>query len=257
MESVRVLRAGLTPLKGARHASLRAVTLDAQGAVGDRTYCLVDVAAAKVLRTVQHPALTTMTASATDSGELSVGLPDGRTLTDTPTATGGTLTCDYWGRPTPLDLLDGPHGALLSELLGRPVTLARAPRRGVIYGAGVTLVTRASLEELADRVGGSVDPARFRATLVVDADESTPFIEDSWVGRDLTIGGVSLRIGAPVPRCAVIDIDPATGERGSRLLTTLAGYRPLNDAGEPCFGVYAEVRAPGVVAVAEPTGGLP
>ncbi|MGZ4475278.1 MAG: MOSC domain-containing protein [Nocardioides sp.] len=253
---MRVLRAGFSPLKGTRHLAVRSIALDMQGAVGDRTYCLVDVAGATVLRTVQHPVLTTVVAAATDSGGLSISLPDGRAVSATPTATGETITCDYWGRPTPVDVLDGPHGALLSDLLGKPVALARAPRRGVIYGAGVAILTRASLEELGARVDTAVDPARFRSTLVIDTDEA-PFAEESWTGRDLTVGPVTLRIGGAIPRCAVIDIDPLTGERGTRLLRTLAGYRPLNDAGEPCFGVYAEVRTPGVIAVSDPAQGQP
>ncbi len=40
---------------------------------------------------------------------------------------------------------------------------------------------------------------------------------------------------------AVIDLDPTTGERTGSLLTTLAATRATNRAGEPFFGVYAEV----------------
>ena len=249
MQTARVLRAGFSPLKGTRHLALPSVALDAQGAVGDRDYCLVDVDQARVLRTVQHPRLTAVIARVEESGELGVTLPDGRTVRASPSPSGTVLTCDYWGRPTPVELLEGPHGALIADYLGKPVALARAPRRGVIYGAGVSILTRASLAELGERIGGEVDPARFRATLVVEAGEE-PFAEESWAGCDLALGEAVLRIGAPIPRCAVIDIDPVTGERTGRLLRTLAGYRPLNDAGEPCFGVYAEVRTPGVVASA-------
>jgi len=35
-----------------------------------------------------------------------------------------------------------------------------------------------------------------------------------------------------------------------RLLKTLAAHRPLNRAGEPAFGVFAEVLTPGTVPVA-------
>jgi uncharacterized protein YcbX len=247
--AVRVLRAGLSPIKGTRHLGLPSVAVDAQGAVGDRTYCLVDVAAARVLRTVQHPALLTVTARVEANGDLSLTLPDGRTACAPPVPSGETLTCDYWGRPTPVELVAGPHAELFSDLLGKPVAVARAPRRGVIYGAGISIVTRASLDDLAERAGVGIDPARFRSTLVLDTGDE-PYAEEDWAGRDLAIGDVTLRIGWPVPRCAVVDIDPATGERGSRLLRTLAGYRPLNRIGEPCFGVYAEVRTPGVVVSA-------
>lgn len=240
-----VLRAGFSPIKGTRHLSLQQVTLDRYGAVGDRRLCLVDVTARRVLRTVQHPALTVVDARERD-GVLSITVPDGRSAVGAPAPTGERLVCDYWGRPAGLTLLGGPHGALLSDYLGKPVTLASAPPRAVVYGAGVSLVTRPSLEDLAARAGTAVDPARFRATFVIDTGDG-PGAEDGWAGRELRLGTALVRVGGGIGRCAVIDIDPGTGERGSRLLRTLATYRPRNEAGEPCFGVYAEVIEPGVV----------
>jgi uncharacterized protein YcbX len=209
-----------------------------------------------VLRTVQHPALTLVHA-VERAGVLSLTLPDGRGVAATPEPTGRELVCDYWGRPASLRVLDGPHAALLAEHLGRPVTLAAAPPRAVVYGAGVTLVTRASLADLATRAGhpahheaDALDPARFRATFVLDGTDA--YVEDDWAGRELALGTAVVRVGGPIGRCAVIDIDPGTGARGSRLLRTLATYRPRNEAGEPAFGVYAEVVRPGVVSVTAP-----
>jgi uncharacterized protein YcbX len=110
----------------------------------------------------------------------------------------------------------------------------------------VTLVTTASLRDLAGQVGqDAVDAARFRPTLVVETDE--PYAEDTWLGREVRVGEATLRVGVPIPRCAVIDINPGTGERDVRLLKTLASHRPLNRAGEPAFGVFAEVVTPGTV----------
>jgi uncharacterized protein YcbX len=244
-EPLPVLRAGFTPLKGTRHLARPAVRLERYGAVGDRGLCLVDVAARRVLRTVQHPALTAVVARL-EGDALSVTLPDGAAATATPTPTGERLVCDYWGRDADLELLEGPHGDLLSAYLGKPVRLAAAPPRAVIYGGGVTLVAQATLDDLAARTGTPIDPARFRATLVVDSG-AEPFAEDGWDGRELAVGEAVVRIAGGIPRCAVIDIDPVTGERNGRLLRSLASYRPLNDAGEPCFGVYAEVVVPGLV----------
>jgi len=244
----RVLRAGFSPIKGTRHLSLGEVRLDEYGPTGDRRLCLVDVGQRRVLRTVQHPSLVAVLAEE-DNGELRVTLPDGRSAVATPEPTPHQLVCDYWGRPTDLTLLDGPHAALLSEYLGRAVTLAAVPPRGVVYGAGVTLVARSSLEDLADRVGqdaGSIDPARFRATVVLDTGRPA-YAEDGWAGQELRLGTAVVRVGGPIPRCAVIDIDPATGAHGSRLLRTLATYRPRNRSGEPVFGTYAEVVQPGTI----------
>lgn len=244
--SVRVLRAGFTPIKGTRHPGLPEVALDEHGAVGDRRLCLVDVEQRRVLRTVQHPGLVAVSARVRDD-VLTVTLPDGRTAAGPVAGCGADrLTVEYWGRPAEVDLVEGPHAALLAAHLGRPVALAAAPPRAVVYGAGVTLVARASLAELAARAGMRAEAARFRSTFVVDTDEP-PYAEDAWAGRELVLGGATVRVGEPVGRCAVIDVDPVTGERRGRLLRTLASYRPRNEAGEPCFGVYAEVVRPGTV----------
>ena len=114
----RVVRLGLTPLKGAHHAPLEAVELDRLGAVGDRVFCLVDTEARRVLRTVQHPALPGVRAR-WDGSVLDLTLPSGERAVAAPTPSGESVTCDYWGREVELDLRDGPHAALLSGHLGR------------------------------------------------------------------------------------------------------------------------------------------
>jgi uncharacterized protein YcbX len=250
IDELRVVRAGFAPIKGTRHLAHDRVVLDAQGIVGDRGFALVSVdetdpARGRVLRTVQHPSLVAVRAEL--AGDLlEVDLPDGETASAEPAVTGERLTCDYWGREVELELIDGPHAALFSRWLDRPVRLARARRGDVVFAGAVSVVTTASLRDLARQVGqDALDAARFRPNLVVDADE--PYAEDTWLGREVRVGGATLRIGVPIPRCAVIDSDPETGERDVRLLKTLASHRPLNRAGEPAFGVFAEVITPGAV----------
>ncbi len=234
---------GLSSIKGTQHLSLRSVDLDAAGPVGDRAWCLVDVGARRVLRTVQHPSLMSV-AARTDGSALELTLPNGDAVLAQPTATSATITCDYWGRSVPLALTEGPHAALLSHHLGHEVRLAAAPRGGVVFAAPVTIVGTASLREL----GLLDEAARFRATFVVETDE--PWVEDTWVGTTFTMGAAEVRVGGPVPRCAVIDHHPATGTKDRRLLRTLVATRPTNRAGEPMFGVYAEVVRSGTVTPA-------
>lgn len=242
MSALRVVTAGFTPVKGTRHIAQPSVHLTSGGPVGDRAYCVVDVAARQVLRTVRHPELLTVTARL-DGDLLTVTLPGGETVAARPEPTGETITCDYWGRPTELALTAGGHAELFSRHLGRDVRLAAAAPGDVVFGAPVTIVGTASLRDLAERAGHPVKASRFRATLVVETEQ--PYEEETWLGREVSVGDARLRIGVPVPRCAVIDHSPTTGAKDVRLLKTLAAHRPLNRAGEPFFGVYAEVLAPG------------
>ncbi len=233
---------GFSSVKGMRHLSLGHVDLDEQGALGDRDFCVVDPARRRVLKTVQHPSLIAVRAQAYDDG-LTLTLPTGESVTGPAQPSGETVTCDYWGRPVDLVLTEGAHAELISAQLGQDVRLARAPRGSVVFGDPVTVVTTGSLHELG--VGG--EAARFRATLALETEE--PWLEDSWLGREVEVGEATIRIGGPIPRCAVVDRHPGTGEKDARLLTTLVGRRPTNTAGEPMFGVYATVTRPGRVSV--------
>jgi len=249
-QEVVARRTGFAIVKGTQHLPVDRVMVDTDGAVGDRAFCLVDVEHKRVLRTVQHPALVTV-AARLEGTALRVTLPTGDEVCAQPSRTGQHLRGDYWGRVVDLELLDGAHNAFLSTWLGQEVRLAATPRRGVVYAGAVTLVTASSLRDLGERAGhGNLaeEAGRFRMTFVVEVD-GPPYQEEDWIGREITVGTTTLRVTTPIARCAVIDIDPATGSRNGRLLKTLAASRPRNDAGEPFFGVNAEVVRPGEVRI--------
>ena len=244
-----VERIGFTPLKGARHVAHPVSELARAGPVGDRVLCLVDPARDRVLRTVENPTVV-QTAARIDGDVLRVDLPSG-SVVGTPVPSGDLRTVDYWGRHAKVELLDGPWSAAFSEHLGFDVRLARPVRSAdVVYGGSVTLVTTSSMALLAERLGKPVGSERFRATCLIDTGGLEPHVEDAWVGREVRLGEATLRVRGPVPRCAVIDLGPASGTRDLPVLQTLAGYRRCE--GEICFGVDADVTVPGRVSVGDP-----
>ena len=245
---MQVARIGFTPLKGARHRTHESVQLTGTGPLGDRTFCLVDPATGRCLRTVGSPTLL-QTSASWDGSVLSVELPSGAVAGE-PVPTGEVRTVDYWGRGAVVELVDGPWAAAYSAHLGREVVLARSAQGDVVYGGPVTLVTNGSLARLADEVGAPVDGARFRATFQLDGDDLPPHAEDGWVGRRLRLGTAEVQVRGVIPRCAVIDLDPASGVRDLGLLKALAGYRPDHN-GVP-FGVDADVTVPGRVRTGDP-----
>jgi uncharacterized protein YcbX len=75
--------------------------------------------------------------------------------------------------------------------------------------------------------------------------------EDGWEGRELRIGDARLRVGGRVGRCALTTMDPDRLRRDHDVLRTLLDYRGALPTGEPPFGMYAEVVAPGRIAVGD------
>ncbi|GGF48309.1 hypothetical protein GCM10011519_22870 [Marmoricola endophyticus] len=237
-----VSRLGLTPLKGARHVALPSVELGTDGPVGDRVFCLVDPegrdGGPRVLRTVENPRLPALRASY-DGTALSVLLPDGTVVEGAPHDTGTELKSDYWGRDALLVEQDGPFAEAIGAWLGRRVVLARAAAGDVVYGGPVTVVTTGDLH----RLGLEGQDARFRATVTLDTDRRA----DSFApGSRLQLGAAVLEVRGAVPRCAVVDLDPTSGERDARVLTSLPVV-----AGEPTFGLDARVSSPGQVHVGD------
>ena len=127
-----------------------------------------------------------------------------------------------------------------------------APARVVRADVGMTdsdfpsiaLLNRASLAALGDRLGMDLAMERFRGNVWLDG--LAPFAEFDLVGRDLRLGGATLRVREAITRCKATTVDPDTGIPDADTLGALeAGW------GHKDFGVYAEVIDGGRVAVGD------
>jgi uncharacterized protein len=245
---VLIERIGFTPLKGGRHMTHDLADLAMDGPVGDRVFCLVDRSRGRVLRTVENPSLLQACAR-WEGGVLSVEL-NGDTLVGVPLPSGEMLKVDYWGRIAAVQGCTGPWAEAYSEHLGFEVVLCRSVTAGeVVYGASVTVLTTASMLLLTERLGREVGSERFRSTFLIDTGDAPAHVEDSWVGRTLRVGEATVRIRRVVPRCAVVDLDPVTGRKGTPVLQVLSGYR--QSQGEVNFGVDAVVTEAGRVGTGD------
>ena len=115
--------------------------------------------------------------------------------------------------------------------------------RGAFDTFPLSLITTATIAAIGDRVGMALDAQRFRPNLLVEADSTQPFVEDTWVGRVLRIGALRMRVDARDGRCVVITIDPATSEREPAVLRTVARER------DGKLGVYGSTVTPGRIAL--------
>jgi uncharacterized protein YcbX len=246
-----VVGCGLSPLKGAAHAHPDRILVRRLEVLGDRRWAFIESRRGdlRVMRTVEVPAIMTVRAQIDAEGGLRMDLPGGR-FYFVPSPEGPTVPADYWGRRVRVRPAPGPWDAALSSLLGREVELAAVEQAGsVVYAEPVSVVTTSSLRELAQRAGLTrIDAERFRSTIVVDTGGLPPFVEQTWVGGRLRVGGVDLLVRRELARCAVIGFEPGGGQRpGPDLLHLLAADR--TNASGIVFGVGADVGIPGEITV--------
>lgn len=107
------------------------------------------------------------------------------------------------------------------------------------------VVNLASVREVERVIGRPVDPIRFRPNLIVDGP--APWAECSWLGREIAVGPVRLKVWDRTERCAATNVDPRTGVRDMDIPAVLR-----REFGHADLGVYAGVLTAGTLSVGDP-----
>ena len=165
----------------------------------------------------------------------------------------GVLRVSAIGRPDLAADLTTPEGRAafetwLTDFLGDeatgPLKVVQAPgHRFTDHPLGhVSIVNLASVRDLSDRIGRTVDPLRFRANLYVDGWPAWSEL-DAEPGRPLTLGAARGILFKPIVRCVATHVDPATGERDIDVVAAL-----FDHYGHLHCGVYVQLDESGAVA---------
>ena len=224
MTSARVGAIWRFPVKSMAGESLEAVEVDERGLVGDRVWAVYDVdgrlASGKNTRRFRRMDPVFGVAARTVGDAVELVFPGGGTAVAGESAADLALS-DHFGEEVEL----GPEADVAHQDAGQ-----------------VSLVGTATLRELAALHGldHPLDPRHLRANLVLETAE--PFAEESWTGRELSIGGVRLAVTERIERCRMVDVEQADVPAAPDLLKTIAAQRGL------CAGVYADVVAPGMLS---------
>jgi uncharacterized protein YcbX len=253
-----VSRLSTTPVKGTALHAPAGVTVTVDGVAENRRFHLVD-ARHRLFNGKQHGPLVRITAEY-DGDRLTLRIPDRAPVVGTTTELGEALVTDFYGRPVPGRLVEGPWSAALSDFVGEPVHLVATDTPGAgVDVHPVTLVSSATVEHLRSVTPGgeALDSRRFR--MLVEVDGVGVHEEDSWVGRRVRLGGATIQVVGPVPRCVVTNENPETGAVDFNTLRSIVRYRGeletqlstpvahLPDAGKVVFGLYATVEEPGEI----------
>jgi uncharacterized protein YcbX len=245
-----VAEIAVSPVQGFALLHPQEVVLGPRGIAENRRFCLIDGKGERLRSSAT--AWTSRVRAEYDAGleRLVIAFPGGDTVEGSAVAEGAEVRFDGRGRIVEGRIVEGPWSEGLARLAGHPVSVVRTTEPGTFREMPVTLLGRASLARLEREIGVPLDSNRFRMLFMLDGCEEHE--EDAWTGRRIRIGDTMLRVGGPVPRCAVITRDPATGTADIDPLRVLAGYREaMTDGGVP-FGVYATVETTGPVRIGDP-----
>ncbi|MFG2103592.1 MOSC domain-containing protein [Micromonospora echinaurantiaca] len=221
------------PIKSLLGEQLTTVEVEQRGLVGDRLWAVRDTdgklgSGKNTRRFRRMPGLFLLRGHRGDPVPV-VELPDGRRFgADEPAA----------------------HEAV-SDVLARRVTIEREAEVRHHDEGPVSLISTAALRRLHDLLGEPVDPARFRANLLIDVPGGD-FVEDGWLGRAVRIGSeVVLRPRRRLTRCVMIDLAQESLPEHGQLLRTIAEHNDMT------LGVWATVERPGRIGLRDVVELLP
>jgi uncharacterized protein YcbX len=166
-----------------------------------------------------------------------------------------TLSIERDGREVARGKLTDPIGrAVIEQFLSAFMGEEARGRASIALGEGVSftdkeepyisLIGLASVRDLERVARAEIDPLRFRANLYID--DANPWVEFSWVGKEIEISGVRFRVEQRITRCVTTEINPANGKRD---LTVLASLR--SGFGHIQMGVYLRALDNGSIAVGD------
>jgi uncharacterized protein len=272
------------PVKSMQGETIQEVEVTERGVLGDRAYALVEKDTGKVVsaKSVRlFPDLFDCKATFVDAPRgnghmpaVQITLPDGRSVRSDSDDVDRVLST-YFKRSVRLEqtapddftidqyhpdvegadpaghrdkFVAQPLGSALFAALGLESPVPVGSFFDVFPMSLLTTCTLARLNELQPR--SRFDERRFRMNVIVDS-EGAGFVENDWVGHELSVGDATrLRVALPDPRCVMTTLAQGDIPKDTDVLRALVRHNKLQvgNLGQfPCAGTYAVVVAPGTV----------
>lgn len=257
-------RISTTVVKGTFLDHPESLEVGPHGHARDRLFYFVD-ARGVMLSSKRYGPLVQIHSEYDDAAEiLTMRYPSGDVVAAKIVLTDERVDTNFWGRPVPSTVVDGPFAAAASEYIGKPVRMVRADVPGSATDLHpVTVVATATLDHFAKCFDAPAEHWRDRFRMLFELDGLEPFEEEAWTGRTLQVGQLAITIEGPVPRCLVTRQNPRTGMKDFDTLKSLRVFRtqPMGTRLDPgpdsevyggfLLGMYATVTRPATVHVGD------
>jgi uncharacterized protein len=112
----------------------------------------------------------------------------------------------------------------VSRRFGSDVELMNL-KHGIFDESPISVISLGTVRGIERESGRNLDLRRFRPNVVLETNNAEPFEEDRWVGRTLMFGevnsGPAVRVTMKDERCVMVNFDPNTAERDSKVMKTV------------------------------------
>ena len=235
------------PVKSLQGEPVDVATVEADGVAGDRRWGIRDLRTGRILTARRRPELLGAS-SALRGDEPVITLPDGSTLVGVGQRTDRQLS--GW-LASPVSLVPASDGAGRAEFFADATDDASQavvwtmPDGRYVDAAPILVLTTASLRTAAAHYpDGTWDVRRFRPNVLIDLD-GDGWVEDSWIGRHLQVGTVTLLPTQPCTRCTMVTRSQPGLDADVDVFRTLARHHG------GLLGVWSDVVVPGSLSLGD------
>jgi uncharacterized protein YcbX len=249
------------PVKSMLGEELNSCYVTERGLMGDRVYAVIDEQTGKVV-SAKNPnkwgkhfdfrsTFIDQPQSVDNIPPVRITFPDGSQIFSNQNEEMNHILSKVLGREVKLirNSLDKPiyeeYWPNIEGLAQREKTTDEAmPPQSFFDIAVVHILTTSTINRLRELYPkGRFEIRRFRPNIVVESlSAQTDFVENLWVGKNITIGEeIMLKVIQPCTRCVMITLPQSDLPKDLGILQTVAKYNQVN------VGVYASVHRGGTI----------
>ena len=235
------------PVKSLQGEPIDAARVETDGVAGDRRWGIRDQRTGRILTARRRPELLGASSTYRDD-EPVITLPDGSTCAGPGERTDRHLS-EWLASPVSLVPSSGEAGraeffADATDDNSQAIEFTMPDGR-YVDAAPILLLTTASLRTAAGHYPDGIwDVRRFRPNVLIDL-EGDGWVEDSWVGRQIQVGAVTLVPSQPCVRCTMVTRSQPGLDADLDVFRTLARHHG------GLFGVWSDVVTPGTLSVGD------